>query len=469
MSYVNVSEVGTFQEALSYCGHKNIKIPHIADLTRREIADRTYMVPTETLGKLWNATSAILPVEYALQVAEAHTETTKVYGQWGELMDLAADIRDRLITGISLMPAHTDDPKWELENDKGLFHLIRNWKYSNTSPRAEAFAAISEFREWLIVMQRHISIPVQPIGIEFKNNLYNSLAPDELKHIARFFGCNICLSSKNAIVFPSSTLGYGSDNGDPEKLSSLKSRLLGKLSQNTISISKPIGQVHIDTWLKSKNKELDVSKFLTCLDERHREALSLATNDGANYIAELGHSSNVLNGIDIGGGFLEVTDIFLRKLMAKNQAHIKLTVIDPELSHPPSHLYKRKERLEHELDVAIELKPVRWLEFAESFKTDSKFDFAVAFQLLSLLPTNELEHTLITLRNCLKPCGRFFAAFEPYDMATLKQYNKLTFYQRPIEWYREVARRAGFIPHATTIHTAHNGNPLSAMVCFRFA
>lgn len=476
MSYVNVSEVGTFRSALDLCGyHRNIKIPYLTALTKHEMNDNGCMVPTETLGRLWNATSSILPVEYALQVAEVHTETTKVYGEWGEVMDVAVDIGDRLKTGISLMPAHTDDPKWELADGDGAFYLIRNWNYANTLFRAEAFASISEFREWLIVMQRHIRQPVQPMGIELTRQLYQALESDELHHVARFFGCDVRLSGRNSIIFPSCVLDYPSERGDPEKLVALRSELMKGISQNIVRFKRRRScgsclnaELQVSGERECADNEPGSSTFLSAIDIRHREALSLATKDGADYIAELGRRSSELCGIDIGGGFLEVTEVFLRRLASKAAARIKLSVVDPELSHIPRHLCERRERIEKELGAQIELKGMRWLEYASMLPAGSRFDFAVAFQLLSLLPSDEVERTFTCLRDYLGPGGRFFAVFEPYDRVTLAKYDSLRFYQRPVEWYREVARRAGFIPGATTVHTAHEGEPSSALVCFRF-
>ncbi len=474
MPIVSIREVKTFQEAARY--DHNIRywnIPNIAGLTERELSQSRAMIPIEILGRLWRVTAQHAPITYPLSVAEAHSDTTRVYGEWGEMMDLAENVYQRLVTGFETMSAYADDPKWELKIEGESFRLVRRWHYPNTTPRGECFAAVSELREWLIVMQRHIREPLQPLSICLPPKLFQSLEEDERKHLAGVLGVSVGEAKEVSFSFPLAALDFLSHHHDPDKFVFLQKNLAGEsVRQPRRPVQKPLDIFPSELSLASKpsfdlrgGKKSD--PHLLELDHRHRAALHHAALDAAAYISELGEGRKEISGIDIGGGSLAITEVFLRYLAAKTDARICLTVVDPVLKKLPELVQEKIGRMERELKIAIEIVPKPWSDFEKDLSPEKKFDFAFSCQLCSMLQTEEAFCLFRGLKRRLAKGGRAFFAFEPYDQATLPQYRHLVFYRRPLDWYRECLRQAGLSTDITTCYPAHAGEAEQIFSCLR--
>ncbi|MFH1829904.1 MAG: hypothetical protein ABH871_03910 [Pseudomonadota bacterium] len=499
MSYVNISEVGTFQIALGPTAlEHSIDILKVVSTTAQRCNAPLTYVPTQTVGQLWNLTSHHMPVAYAFRVADAHTDTPVVYGIWGKAMDAAPSVLERMLIGAKLLYVHAGDPKWELDHRREDVHFRRMWRYDNTTHRAEAFAAISEFKEWLIVMQRGVFECIRPHSIVLSSDLHRALATEEQQRVEGMFGCDLTIGDKSTLMFPGKVLGYRSEIGNRGRFARFQKRLEARAMPTTFAeasadhrliaeiikslrsgkpydkIAQTLGmqpkelvslfrsQVGLEPWSFMLD-DVSLSAWLNAIDERHRAALHASARDAAKYIASMSARNHKLRGVDLGGGSLEVTEIFLRELRKLTGLNVELDVIDPVLSNVSSSIHMRQNRIQQELGIAVNLKPYEWLDFVKHKRPHQEYDFAVSFQLLSLLPDNVMRETFKTLHQSLRHRGRLFAAFEPFDRTTLKRYDGQTYYQRTIDWYHDQARQAGFDVKLASAHLAHEEDNSSIM------
>lgn len=502
MTYVYSSEVGTICAALDRPTFNAIIRP--SDLRQaigRKPTPETGYIPTEILGRCWNVTANRLPALFANSVGEEHSDTPVVYGRWGATMDFAPAVETRLRVGARLLYVHTDDPRWEFVRQRGGVRFERRWRYNNTSGRGEAFATISDFREWLIVMQRGVPEPINPASLRLSNDVYYALGREEIRNLEGAFGCRIHPAHLSAMLFNDEEMSYRPLQGDHGKFNRMVRDLLGAPRPSTRPLLDPsllkemVRRVNNSDQPETIAEALDISteEFLKifrkasalepwcfrldatapsrwerALDRRHRKALSEVARLAAEEVTTLHPNRQRLRAVDIGGGTLEVTEGFLSQLRRRTGIPIDLVVVDDVLSQPDDVLRHRKERIESELHVTVELVGRWWRDYAAEVHSDSSFDFAVTFQLLSLMKDVDIENLFTSLCRILRPGGTFFAAFEPFDRVTLPRYEDrgYEFYPRSVDWYREMARSSGLVDFQSDLRPAHRGDDRSMMASF---
>jgi hypothetical protein len=417
-------------------------------------------------------------------------------------MDYAPHVVDRLVQGVSLLYVHTDAPKWKLVRKRNGFGFERLWCYPNTTPRGEAFATISECLEWLIVMQRGVEKSLVPRALHLATQSFHALGREEICHLEGVFGCPVKKATVSAIYFWRDDLFLRPESADEQKFGKMarvfsekgepgtqivfeptlarktlslvnegKSlfRIAEKLQLSEFALQNLVQKISaMAPWELSAERD-DIAKFLNEIDQRHRRALSRSAKNAAEFVADLVQKQEVLRGIDIGGGELDVTEVFLRELRSLSSCRIQLEVVDPVLSHKDDSMEARACRIQGELGVDVQFKPLWWSEFSATTEPQQQFDFAVGFQLLSLMDDHSISHLFKTLIGYLKRGGRFFAAVEPFDRATMSKYQvrNYTFFQRPVHWYHEMARRAGLEPVSSSFLLAHCDDETSMMANIR--
>lgn len=500
MTYVFSTEIGTVLAASnrpSFAGI--ISQPELMQAAGCQPPCLGMYLPTEVLGRVWNVTAHRMPALFAFAVGEEHSDTPVVYGRWGQAMDHAPTVRDRLVAGARLLYVHTDAPRWSLRPKGDAFDFARMWRYTNTSCRGEAFATISDMHEWLIVMQRGVAEPIRPLSIALASALYSALGRDEIRALEGAFGCRITSANESSLRFEPKDLRHRPVGGSrtdfttmarhltmsepPSVTPLLDPSMLAYITQLAYrgeraekiaaSLGMPLDRflslflfatgVHPWSFWSDNTAQ---SRWLHDLDSRHRKALGHAAQAAAEYISDMHRPGLILKGLDIGGGELDVTEIFLRRLIDLTGAEIGIDVVDPVLSRADEMISRRMDRMTGELGADVTLRPMWWNDFVEAAPSDAQYDFAIGFQLLSLMNDASIRFLFGSLRRFLRPGGRFFAAVEPFDRATLPRYKArgYKFYSRPVHWYHEMARQSGLSSKPSGLMPAHRGDERSMML-----
>lgn len=449
MAYVNISEVRTFADAVSACGGRPpISIQHTAHLTRREMSQRHLFVPSYVLGTLWNAASRHFSVEYALKVAQAHINTPNVYGELGEAMNAASTVSECLRTGIALMHIHADDPLWKIICGDDGFRLTRCWSYHNTQPRSEAFAALCEMREWIIVLQRNAMIPIVPKIVELAPALYRALSADEHASIELFFGCPLKIGNAPAIVFNKNMLDAPLSAADPERLSNICST---HISTCGVPLVIPTSYATVDRWMKpplaAQSKQRTIPKsILKTIGQNHRDMFSHAAYDAATYIETLSPYFLQLDGLTLGLGQTGMMPPFLHHLREMTSRPISLVTAhsdDAGIDHLPG--------------ISAEHHACSWENILMTQPPEKKFGFVVCYQVLPWLADGDVEALMRCIFRSLAAKGRFFAALEPFSGVS----------KRSIDWYRNLAHKIGFVVDDTSVYTVPADDGASTIIGLR--
>lgn len=500
MTYVFSTEIGTVLAASNRASFAGIiSQPELMQAAGCQPPCLGVYLPTEVLGRVWNVTAHRMPALFAFAVGEEHRDTPVVYGRWGQTMDHAPTVRDRLVAGARLLYVHTDAPRWELRPRGDAFDFARMWRYTNTTGRGEAFATVSDMHEWLIVMQRGVSEPIRPLSIALASALYMALGRDEISALEGAFGCRIRNASESTLRFGPKDLGQRPEGGSRTNFAAMAKRLVMSEAPSVPPIIDPsmLADITRRVYMGERAEEIagslgmPLDKFLGLflfatgvppwsfwsdnvaqsrrlddLDSRHRKALGQSAQNAAEYISKLHRPGIALRGMDIGGAELDVTEIFLRRLIDITGAEIGIDVVDPVLSHADQMISKRMARMTGELGANVSIRPMWWNDFVEAAPSDAQYDFAIGFQLLSLMDDSGIRFLFESLRKLLRPGGRFFAAVEPFDRATLPRYKArgYTFYSRPVHWYHEMARQAGLSSRPSDLMPAHRGDERSMMM-----
>lgn len=500
MTYVFSTEIGTVLAALNCASFAGIVSQ--SELMQAVGYQPQFLgeyLPTETLGKVWNVTAHRMPALFAFAVGEEHRDTPVVYGSWGQTMDHAPTVRERLVAGARLLYVHTNAPRWELHPKGDVFDFVRMWRYTNTTCRGEAFATVSDMHEWLIVMQRGVAEPIMPLSITLASALYAALGCDEIRALEGAFGCRIKRANESSLKFTRKDLKQKPAGGNHANFLALARRLVMSGTPSVTPIIDPsvladitrrvyrgeraekiagslgmplenflglfVFATGVSPW-SFWSDNIAQSRWLGDLDSRHRAALGQSAQNAAEYVSELHRPGFALKGIDIGGGELDVTEVFLRKLYDMTGAEVDIEVVDPVLSRSDETVSRRIDRMTSELGIGITLKSMWWGDFVKTAPTGAQYDFAIGFQLLSLMNDASIRFLFGSFRKLLRPGGRFFAAVEPFDRATLPRYKArgYKFYSRPVAWYHEMVRQAGLRSRPSGIFLAHRGDERAMML-----